>query len=322
MKRFLYTLWAMMLAVCVHAQIASDSVRIRLRTSNGAEISVDGDLSSTNVMDKKVSAGKHTVVVNFGSNYSKTYEINVEKGGPAEFDFFIDGQLVVKSTPPNADVIIDGLPQGKTPVTINLLGQHNVQILGNSDLYFPHKSTIEVLPEQEVNLDAILSKRPPKLYGFVVANYMLSANAPGLMFGLGRRFGVYARVNVALNGLPDYQEDELRTHNKPITSDEYEKKPKYFGAVAGLTMRLTPSLFAYAGGGYGEYTHGSHCGIHSYPQDVYHVNGAEIDCGIMLKYKALLLQAGYTRMLDSGDVGKFGEFNFGIGITIHKEKKR
>lgn len=307
MKRILCLLVIMLAIGGVSAFAQTDSVKVRLRTSNGAEICLDGELSSTNILTKRVPVGKHIVVVNYGLNYSRTYEINVEKGGKTDFEFLVEGRLVLSSTPPNADVYIDGLPQGKTPININILGRHNIQILGNKDIYHPYNTTLEILPEQEVEHNAILSKRPPKLYGIVIANYMLSAKAPGLMLGIGRRFGGYIKVNVGVNGVPTYDEYSLKTYNQTISSEGYQKKPKYFGVNAGLMVHVLPYLFAYAGSGYGEYTHG----VYSFSydeQDVYHVKGAEMDLGIMFKYKGLLLQAGYKRILATGDGGKLGEF--------------
>lgn len=320
MRRMLYLLVVMLATGGVGAFAQTDSVKVRLQTSNGAEISLNGELSSTNILTKKVPVGKHKVVVNYGLNYSRTYEINVEKGGKADFEFLVEGSLALSSTPKNADVYIDGLPQGKTPINVNLLGRHNIQVVGNKDIYHPYTTTLEVLPEQIVEHNAILVKRPPKLYGFIIANYMISANAPGIMAGIGRRFGGYIKMNTGVNGEPhDYTPS---TRNETITSEGYEKKPKYFGVNAGLTLHALPCLFVYAGSGYGKYSHGVYSFSNGDQSDVYNVKGAEVDFGIMLKYKALLLQAGYTRILATGDNGKFGEFNVGIGITIHKEKKR
>lgn len=320
MKRILYLIVAIMTLSGVSAYAQTDSVRVRLQTNNGAEISLDGDLSSTNIMTKLVAVGKHKVVVNYGSNYSKTYEINIEKGGKTNFEFLIEGKLVLKSTPSDAEVYIDGLPQGKTPLNTDLLGRHNIQVVGNRDIYHPYNTTLEVLPEQVVEHNAILSKRPPKLYGIVVANYLLSANALGFMAGIGRRFGGYIKGNIGINGNPSCSESSMGIYNHSVTPNDYEEKPKYIGIDAGLLVHIIPCLYAYAGSGYGEYTHGV---LNSLSRDVFAVKGAELDLGVMFKYKALLLQAGYKRILATGDAGgKFGAFNIGVGITIHKEKKR
>ena len=53
------------------------------------------------------------------------------------------------------------------------------------------------------------------------------------------------------------------------------------------------------------------------------IEGVQIDAGVIFKWKALLLQAGYTRLLGSSRYGHhYGDFNVGLGITMHKNKKR
>lgn len=320
MKRILFfiVLFLTFSGVGIFAQ--TDSVRVRMQTSNGASISVDGDLSSTNILTKLLPIGMHEVVVTYGPNYSRTYHIDITKEGKTDFEFLVEGKLLLNSTPNNSEVIIDGLPMGKTPININILGRHNVQVLGNKDLYHPYYTTLEILPEQVLEHNAILHKRPPKLYGFVLGNYMISANAPGIMAGLGRKFGGYIKINVGINGKPYY--DYFETCNSNLYSEYYKKKPKYVGINAGLMLHVLPYLFAYAGSGYGEYAHGVYEHDSEIKYDVYHIKGAELDFGVMFKYKALLLQAGYTRILAKGQSGTFGDFNIGIGVTIHKEKKR
>lgn len=298
----------------------TDSVKVRLQTSNGAEISLDGDLSSTNILTKKVPVGKHEVVVKYGSSYSRTYQIELTKDAKTEYEFFVEGNLSLSSTPGNAEVQVDGLPMGRTPLMLNLLGRHNIQVRGNKDLYHPYFTTLEILPEQNLEHNAILQKRPPKLYGFILANYMISTNSLGVMGGLGRRFGGYMKINASINGVPGSQTFE--TTNENLTSEGYSKKPKYFGINAGLMVHALPFLFAYIGSGYGKYTHGVYTDKYNNQYDVYSVAGAELDFGVMFKYKALLLQAGYKRILAKGESGTLGDFNIGVGITIHKEKKK
>lgn len=315
MKKTLMLIFLLLILFGVRSFAQADSVKVRLQTSNGAEVSLDGDLSSTNIIIKKVPFGKHEVIVKYG-NYSRAYQIDLSQGGKTEFEFFVDGNLSLGSTPSDAEVMIDGLPMGKTPLELNLLGRHNIQVLGNKDQYYPYNRTLEILPEQVVEHNAILQKRPPKLYGFVLANYMVTANAPGIMAGLGRRFGGYIKVNVGINGTPENH--DFYTYNQQLSSERYKKKPKYSGINAGLMVHALPQLFAYIGSGYGGYSQG----VYDEEYDVYCVDGSELDFGIMFKHKALLLQAGYKRILTKGQTGNFGDFNLGVGITIHKEKKR
>lgn len=320
MKKLIYLIVFMLTMGGISTFAQTDSVKVRVKTSNGAEISLDGDVSSTNNIYKLVPIGKHIVEVKYGFSYTRTYEIDVVKGGPTDFEFMLEGKLVLNSTPSKANVYVDGLLQGKSPVELPILGRHNIKVVDGANMYHPYNETLEFLPEQVMEKSVILKKRPPRLYGFVLANYMISAKAPGLMMGIGRRFGAYTKFNIGVNGLPN--ENEFKTYNQSISSDKYKKQPKYYGANAGLMVHIIPCLFAYVGSGYGKYSHGIYEMYDDVEYDVYHVKGAEIDFGAMFKYKALLLQAGYKRILSKGQGGNFGDFNVGIGITIHKEKNK
>lgn len=308
-----------------YAQVDADSVKVMLVTSQGAEIGVDGDISSTNQLSKWLKYGKHTVTVTYGSSFTKDFDIVVERGGKTKFELLVGGTLAASSTPSGAEIYVDGMRYGVLPQNIDLLGRHNFRIEGNKDLYFPLAETLEIKPGQMLEHNFTLSKRPPKLYGILVANYMPATKAVGVMLGIGRKYGMYIKGTVGLNGAGE--EDDLYTNNQSVVDCSFQKKPMYSAANIGLLVHVIPSLYVYAGSGYGEYSHGTIQGKFGYSYDnrtynVYHVGGAEIDLGVMFKYKALLLQAGYTRILAKGDGGSFGDFSVGLGITIHKEKKK
>ena len=85
-------------------------------------------------------------------------------------------------------------------------------------------------------------------------------------------------------------------------------------------------LSLYAGAGYAQYAGADVIEIHSGYEDILcseSIEGVQIDAGVIFKWKALLLQAGYTRLLGSSRYGHhYGDFNVGLGITMHKNKKR
>ena len=64
------------MTVCAtQAQTANDSVRIKLQTTAGADIAIDGDWSSTNIMYTKVATGQHNITVRYGSLFEKNYRL-------------------------------------------------------------------------------------------------------------------------------------------------------------------------------------------------------------------------------------------------------
>ena len=91
-------------------------------------------------------------------------------------------------------------------------------------------------------------------------------------------------------------------------------------------------LFAYVGAGYGEFGQTYEQIIdtdneepnYSTERSISGAKGVAGDIGIIVKYKALLLQVGYASIL----TGKFGDTKWhhdpyiGLGISIHKNKKR
>lgn len=106
------------MTVCAtQAQTANDSVRIKLQTTAGADIAIDGDWSSTNIMYTKVATGQHNVTVRYGSLFEKNYPIEVSTTGNTEFSFLIEGEANISSMP-QATIIMDGIPQGLTPQTL------------------------------------------------------------------------------------------------------------------------------------------------------------------------------------------------------------
>lgn len=297
-----------------------DSVKVRLRTSAGAEIGIDGDQSSTNLLTKKVSVGSHTVTVTYGTRYTKDYPINVTQSD-TEFDFLIDGQLTVKSIPASKSVYIDGIQQGRTPITLNILGEHNLRIEGDNLSYFDFNERITVSPFDNVEREITLTKRPPRTYGMVLANYMPVSGSPGVGLTLAfvKRWGLCARLTLAGDGNDSHHEEDygLRGSSGP---GFYEKDKDNYGAInGGLIFRLSNNIFVYGGSGYGEYTRSMTNGNHKITP--YNSKGVMADAGVILKWRALLAQVGYNRILGEGNPDPFGSIYLGVGFTIHKQKR-
>lgn len=319
MRRFkaAYTLLTLMFACSLglSAQTAADSVKIRLRTSPSAEIGLDGDVSSTNFLTTRTSVGKHKVTVTYGTDFVRTFDIEVTR--EETFEFNIEGKVTVNSLPDKRKVYLGSVEQGMTPLTLNVLGTHNLRVEGDALTYFDATERISISPYQELELSYTLGKRPPRLYGFLTANYILETNAVSFMGGVGRRWGGYLKVALGINGIADNNDEHI--YKYPVGKDEFEKMPEYSAMNIGLTWRPFDWVTGYLGSGYGRYSHGL-IGSSSTP---YSVEGIEIDAGVLLKWKALLMQIGYTRILEESYSGNhYGAFNIGLGFTIHRNKKR
>lgn len=318
MKRLLLFCIALSVTVFGLARTATDSVKVRLETSAGAEVGIDGDMSSTNILSIKTSLGKHTVKVTYGLDFVREYEIDVTR--EETFTFSIDGKLSVTSVPSGRKVSVDGIERGQTPLELNIIGDHNVIVTGDNLTYFDATDRVSIKPFEEVSRDYTLGKRPPRTYGMFMLNY--SGGGPGAFLGLCKRWGAYLRISMSPS-----QKDVPFTwdDSKTFPSGIHEDSDTQYGLFAlGLMARLHKYIYVYAGSGYGEYLkyYEGYSDGHFKRFAPYGAEGALVDMGIILKWKALLISSGYTRFLGSCNPDQYQELNVGIGFTIHKNKKR
>lgn len=337
MKRIGLIILSILITVCaVQAQTAKDSVRIKLQTTAGADIALDGDWSSTNIMYTKVATGSHNVTVRYGSLFEKTYPIEVSTTGKTDFLFLIEGEANINCTP-QATVILDGIPQGLSPQTLKVVGTHNIKIQGDEQEYYDLTDQINIKPFEKKDFSFTLKKRPPRLYGMVIANYS-SCKAYGVTLAMCRNWGAYLRfatsdgLGIDTDGYPEPYPESKYGYCYYGTGIYKKKDASYTTFTAGVMKRCHKYLFAYIGAGYGQFGQKYEQIIDvdnnepDYRKERYisGASGVAGDIGVIVKYKALLLQVGYTSIL----TGKFGDAKWhhdpyiGLGISIHKNKKR
>lgn len=323
MKRFIYILLLSLMTVGTYAQSAADSVKVRLETSAGAEIGIDGDMSSTNIMSKLVARGKHVVKVTYGSDFERTFDIEVTR--EETFKFSIDGKITINSTPTGKKVYVDGIERGRTPLTLDIIGDHNLTVEGDAITYFDATDHVSVNPFENVERNYTFAKRPPRTYGMVLATY--SGGGAGLFLGVCKRWGGYIRFGTSFTGLgADYILDDVPDYNHSDVYHKGDSHTTYMMGAGGVIARCHKYVYAYLGGGYGQYLR---CfqrriqkGIGYSDSSIapYGSQGGLLDVGVILKWKALLISGGYTQFL-GGEPKPYHEFNVGIGFTIHKNKK-
>lgn len=318
----------------MQAQTAKDSVRIKLQTTAGADIALDGDWSSTNIMYTKVATGNHNVTVRYGSLFEKTYPIEVSTTGKTDFLFLIEGEANINCTP-QATVILDGIPQGLSPQTLKVVGTRNIKIQGDEQEYYDLTDQINIKPFEKKDFSFTLKKRPPRLYGMVIANYS-SCKAYGVTLAMCRNWGAYLRFatsdgKIGSIGADGYPKPNHEGWN--YGTGIYKKSDATCTTfTAGVMKRCHKYLFAYIGAGYGHFGQKYEQTIDINNNEPYfskerYISGARGvagDIGVIVKYKAMLLQVGYTSIF----TGKFGDAKWlhdpyiGLGISIHKNKKR
>jgi PEGA domain len=320
MKRLIYILLLSLMAAGTYAQSAADSVKVRLETSAGAEIGIDEDMSSTNIMSKLVARGKHVVKVTYGSDFERTFDIEVTR--EETFKFSIDGKITINSTPTGKKVYVDGIERGRTPLTLDIIGDHNLTVEGDAITYFDATDHVSVNPFENVERSYTFAKRPPRTYGMVMATY--SGGGAGLFLGICKRWGGYIRFGTSFSALgADYILDDVKNASLNVYHKD-DSHTTYMMGAGGVIARCHKYVYAYLGGGYGQYLKcfekENRYGFYPISIAPYGSQGGLLDVGVILKWKALLISGGYTQFL-GGDPKPYHEFNVGIGFTIHKNKK-
>lgn len=236
------------------------------------------------------------------------------------------GRLTVSCDQPGATVWVDGERQGLAPMTLELTGEHNIRVENDINHYYRATELVSFTPGMDESRNYVLKAMPHKLYTFVLGQYGFGNSDFGLMLGLCRDWGAFIRAHSNFSSTTESSSFPTISQSLPVKklSDPYSA-----GASLGVMRRLHPNLFAFLGVGAFTYRPGLyeddgslHHGIDLVP---YEINGVCLDLGVIMKYKALLLSAGYSPCIaktDWVDGARWGDFHVGIGFTIHKNRKR
>lgn len=134
-------------------------------TPAGATVTIDGVDAGQTPLSAEVLGGKHEVVVKLPAHKAWTNEIEVV----ARQDFAVpdialeqaDGLVLLRSTPSNASVTVDGVYQGQTPLELTLAPDANHQLVFFLNGYQEASRQVRTSAAQEssvnVTLDPILS---------------------------------------------------------------------------------------------------------------------------------------------------------------------
>lgn len=300
----------------------SDSLRVTIKTSKGVHILWDDEHESVGTLRIWTKPGTHKVRVFDDAGYDNSWDIEVGADTASDFNFPLEATVHVKADKP-ATVWVDGNLIGNAPQDLKLYGNHRVTIDAGKK-YLLDKREMYFYPLEEKSIEAVMEKTPAPLYGFVLANYMYPSHSPGLMLGLGRRFGGYIKANITATTVidPDYNR-HFEYSEKGLPFGAYHKESIYQGVSGGVVFRSSPYLWVYAGSGYARYMGASVSYGDEYIRGYETVKGPLVDAGVLFRWKALLLQTGYSRIIGTSKYGHhFGAFNFGIGVTLHKHNKR
>lgn len=282
-KRYFTLLLLMTITVCASwAQTVTDSVKIKIETSAGAEIGIDGEVSSTNIMSIKVPVGKHKVNVNYGESFHKEYEINVEIGGQTTFTFPILGKLNITAEPAGSKIYLNGSYRGVAPITLELIGKNTITAKNDPKVWYDEEKTVEIGFMSESSLDFTLKKIPPREYVksnhfYIEGDYqLLSFPSYGAAIG-----GYINNVNLELGIMMGSNECSTYWYNQTgIKAADIDYKASRMHVKAGYGFRVNPrfqvtpqiggSILSVSGSG-DSYYDGYHTDITEYTSDTYAV---------------------------------------------------
>lgn len=294
-------------------------------TSPGATLSISGYSGTGNRFERSMMIGEHKVRITAGGqNFEKAVE--VKSGKDNTYNFPLEGKLMIKSMPSNADVSIDGRYKGKTPVTLSVFGKHAVEVRKKG--YSPATDQVEVEPMTTSTRSYSLHKYPNDLYSFWLYNASISAPY-GAMIGFCKTWGWYGKFQ--MNASPDgalISGDETNAYQHGI----YKKDGHHrLSVTTGPMLKVTDWMYLYAGVGYGDYGR-IYKGTsikneeYIYTPVVYlcpfRTKGLEVEGGAVFKIKKFAFSAGYSSLvLPSAPKGEknFGDVHIGIGFTFNHD---
>lgn len=129
------TIAALLVALAPPALAQARTGRLAVTVSvDGAEISVDGVVVATSPITKPLTlqVGTHTIKVSKRGHAEFIDVVKILPGDTTRLDVELlpfAGVLTVTTTPPGADVLVDGQPVGVSPVELELPpGPHEVRV--------------------------------------------------------------------------------------------------------------------------------------------------------------------------------------------------
>lgn len=242
----------------------------------------------------------------------------------------VKGRLHVDCQQQGATVWVDGVKQGTVPLTLELLGEHNIRVENDINHYYRSTELVDFTPGMDQSRTYTLKAMPHKSYGFLMAQYGVSHKDFGMMLGVCRNWGFFVSARGTFGGEDGHSPYNLvLTEPVPITK---LTNPSHFGISAGIMRRIANFLFVYLGAGYADHSPGNveiattQNYVRNTKIEPYKYECVTADVGAILKLKALTLSVGYTpavaKLTGFSDGDKYGDVKIGLGITLHKNRKR
>lgn len=135
---------------------------------SGAMVFLDGvsqDITPCTI--KKISNGEHELELELTGFRRVKRTIDIYQGDKLTLNIpleYATGIVHVNTTPPGARVLVDGSPEGTSPLTLNIpLGNHIIDMISENEEYVTKKITVEPDKELEINIDFPVSPKKPAI---------------------------------------------------------------------------------------------------------------------------------------------------------------
>jgi len=304
---------------------------ISILTEPASEIYVNNKWKASGTWKGRLSPGIYTFEARL-DRYASTFEKQtVMIGQPLNLTLRPTtrlGNLKVMSTPFEADITLDGKPVGKSPMTLKnvLIGDHKVELSLNE--HDPYSIEISVDEGQTATVNAMLVsnltfekptitapqvKKTPKPENIYLLLAGISApidqKAGFIMVGKVSRIGSYVKFKSNLNFSDAFVSQGESTTERFFNGKVYQGR---LAVTGGLLYRIASPIIVYGGLGYGNrWVNWEKLSGERFRVTDYSFKGLEMEAGVVLKIKRLLLSGGISSY--SPD---FYEADFGLGFTF------
>jgi len=133
---------------------------VNITTNPAADIFIDGEQRASGAFDDILRKGVHTIEVKKDKYYSQTKKIDMKAGVTETLPFTllpINGSLSITSSPPDAEIFIEGKSYGFTPKIIPEIIIGTYEITLKKEGYATIKTTAEVKENERTKVDEDLS---------------------------------------------------------------------------------------------------------------------------------------------------------------------
>ena len=126
-------------------------------TPQGADVLVDGQPIGITPLKAEILQGDHEIILKLVNHKAWIDDISVTAGEHFTVPIVpleeADGLVFIRTVPANANITIDGIFRGQTPLEVALRPGVNHEISLFKDGYNAHKATIKTVPNDEKNIN-------------------------------------------------------------------------------------------------------------------------------------------------------------------------